>query len=240
MGRCDDAEQQDPAPDRGPSGGHVTVTRAPTDPLDKLCREAVELTGASSCGVTVLTRDGQSLTAHASGPEAQQIEDLQHTLGEGPGPDASRSGVAVLASDLSDPAGPALERWPTFTREVIDAGVLAAYAFPLLLGTARIGALTLYRDFPGILSPRQLTHGFSTADAVAITLAAKGDGVPEPDLADVMKVHRAAGMAMVQLGVPIDQALLRMRAIDYREGTSSDELADAILRRSRRLSEVDR
>ncbi len=54
-----------------------------------------------------------------------------------------------------------------------------------------------------------------------------------------MRVHQAAGMVMVQLAMPIDQALLRMRAIAFSEGTSVDELADAIVMRRRRLAEED-
>ena len=162
--------------------------------------------------------------AHASAPQAQVVEDLQHTLGEGPGIDASRSGVAVLVPDLADADDPALAEWPTFARDAVDSGVLAAFAFPLLLGTARIGAMSLYRTSPGALSSEQLTHGLVTADSVALSLADKGDGLPSPDQADPMRVHQAAGMAMVQLGVPIDQALLRMRAVAFAEGATVDEL----------------
>ena len=74
---------------------------------------------------------------------------------------------------------------------------------------------------------------------MALTLAQKGDGLPVPDQADPMRVHQAAGMAMVQLGVPIDQALLRMRAVAFSEGTTVDDLADALLLRRRRLSQED-
>jgi hypothetical protein len=116
---------------------------------------------------------------------------------------------------------------------------LAAFAFPLLLGTAQIGAMSLYRNSPGGLSSDQLTQGLVTADSVALTLAHKGDGLPAPDQADPMRVHQAAGMAMVQLGVPIDQALLRMRAIAFAEGSTVDELADAVVLRQRRLSQED-
>jgi hypothetical protein len=187
----------------------------------------------------MLTDGGQSVTAHASAPQAQVIENLQHTIGEGPGVDASRSGAAVLVPDLTDAGDPALARWPTFARDAVDSGVLAAFAFPLLLGTARIGAMSLYRTSPGGLNPEQFSRGLATADSVALTLAEKGDGLPAPDQADPMRVHQAAGMAMVQLGVPIDQALLRMRAIAFSEGSTVDDLADAILVRRRRLSEED-
>jgi GAF domain len=218
------------------------VTKAPSDELEWLCRAAVTVTGVSSCGVTMLTESGQSVTAHTSALQAQVVEDLQHTFGEGPGVDASRSGALVLVPDLADPADPALARWPTFAREAVDSGVLAAFAFPLLLGSSRIGAMSLYRDAPGGLSPQQLTQGLATADSVAFSLAEKGDGLPatdEIDQGDPMRVHQAAGMAMVQLGVPIDQALLRMRATAFTEGITVDELADAVVSQRRRLDEED-
>jgi hypothetical protein len=215
------------------------VTSTSADHLVRLCRAAVTVTGVSSCGVTMLTDGGQSVTAHASNPTAQTVEDLQHTFGEGPGVDASNSGAAVLVPDLTDGTNVTLRRWPTFAHEAVETGVLAAFAFPLLLGTSRIGALSFYRDVPGGLSSQQLSHGLITADSVAITLAENGDGLPAVDQADPMRVHQAAGMAMVQLGVPIDQALLRMRAIAFAEGTTVDELADAVLTRRRKFSQED-
>jgi hypothetical protein len=187
----------------------------------------------------MITDGGQSVTAHSSAPQSQVVEDLQHTLGEGPGVDASDSGASVLVADLRDAEDPAVRRWPTFADQAVDIGVLAAFAFPLLLGTSRIGAMSLYRDSPGALSSRQLAQGLVTADSVALTLVEKGDGLPSPDETDPMRVHQAAGMAMVQLDVPIHQALLRMRAIAFAEGTSVDELADAILWRRRRMSQED-
>ena len=218
---------------------HVGTTAA-ADELERLCRAAVTITGVNSCGVTMVTDGGQSVTAHASDPRARVIEDLQHTLGEGPGVDASGSGAAVLVPDLTDAADVALRRWPTFASEAVSSGVRAAFALPLLLGRARIGALSLYRDTSGPLSSRQLSGGLVTADSVALNLASNGDGLPPPDEGDPMKVHQAAGMAMVQLDMPIDQTLLRMRAIAFSEGTSVDELADAIVMRRRRLAEEDR
>lgn len=218
------------------------MTTAPTDQLARLCRAAVKVTGVSSCGVTMVTDGGQSITAHASDSAAQAVEDLQHTFGEGPGVDASSSGAAVLVPDLSDARDEAIKRWPTFAQEAVESGVLAAFAFPLVLGTSRIGAMSLYRDAPGRLSSQQLSHGLVAADSVALTLVENGDGLPgadQADQADPMSVHQAAGMAMVQLGVTIDQALLRMRAVAFTDGTTVDELADAIVKRRRTLSQED-
>ena len=214
-------------------------------PIDErlvwLCRAAVKVTGVTSCGVTMVTRSGQSITAHATDHQARSVEDLQHTLGEGPGVAASESGAAVMVPDLGDRRDRTLERWPTFVGEVVGLGIRAAFAFPLLLGTSRIGALTFYRVEPGALSTEEISRGWVSADAVALTLAEQGEALPSGvGELDPMSVHQAAGMVMVQLGVPIDQALMRMRATAFAEGRTVDELAEAIVRRRRRLSEEDR
>ena len=226
---------------RGRSAEGRRVTSGPVeDQLEWLCQAAVAVTEVSCCGVTMLTQGGQSVTAHASDERAKAVEDLQHTLGEGPGVAASASGAAVLVPDLRNGHPETLDRWPLFARDAVELGVLAAFAFPLLLGTSRIGAFNLYRTSTGALSSQQLSQGLAAADSVAMTLAENGDGLPTRiDHTDPMRVHQAAGMAMVQIGVPIDQALLRMRAVAFAEGRSVDELADEILNRRRRLSQED-
>lgn len=206
-----------------------------------LCGAAVSVTRVTSCGVTMVTSGGQSLTAYASNDDAYAVENLQHTVGEGPGVAAGASGAAVLIPDVRDLRDLTVQRWPTFAREAADLGVRAAFAFPLLLGTSSIGALSLYRTEPGMLSPEGVSQGWVTADAVALRLADPGEPGPgRTDDVDPMRVHQAAGMVMVQLDLSIDQALLRMRATAYAEGQTVDDLADTIVERRRRLSKEDR
>ncbi len=210
------------------------------DQLVWLCRAAVEATGVSSCGVTMSVNGGQSVTAHASDSRASAVEDLQHTLGEGPGVAASSSGAAVLVPNLNDLGAAAFQRWPTFAKQAVELGVHAAFAFPLLLGTSSVGALSFYRNERGDLSAEELVQGWITADAVTLALVDPAEQVPGGvEQLDPLRVHQAAGMVTVQLGIPIDQALLRMRGAAIAEGLSVDELADAIVQRSRRLSKED-
>ena len=183
---------------------------------------------------------GQSVTAYASDGQAHAVENLQHTLGEGPGVAASESGVAVLVPDLQDRHDRNLDRWPVFAEESGSTGIRAAFAFPLLLGTASIGAFSLYRREAGTLTPDGISQGWVTADAVALSLADPGEPATRSgEVSDPMRVHQAAGMVVVQLDLPIDQALLRMRAIAFAEGQTVDELADSIVDRRRRLSKEE-
>lgn len=209
------------------------------DQLARLCGSAVQMMGVTCCGVRVQARGGH-VTAHASDGRARAVEDLQHTLGEGPGVAASDSGAGVFVHDLEDLADSGYGRWPTFAKDAVDLGVRAAFAFPLLLGTSSVGALSLYRTGPGELSVDGVARGWDTAGAVALTLARSGEPVQETGAPlDPMRVHQAAGMVTVQLGVPIDEAMLRMRGAAFAEGVSVDELADTIVQRQRRLSKED-
>ncbi len=214
------------------------MTASLEDQLDRLCRSAVEVAAADGCGVTLMTRSGQSLNVHVTDGRIKDIEDLQHTLGEGPGVAAAQSGAAVLVPDLRDLADHGKERWPAFAKEVVRMDFTAAFAFPLLLGTISVGALSLYRTGPGPLSIEQSTGAQLTADSVALVLARGGLGSLNPD-GDPMQVHQAAGMLTVQLGVSIDEALLHLRATSYAEGQTADALAADIVSRRRRLSKEE-
>ncbi len=147
----------------------------------------------------MVTSGGQSVTAHASNLLAGTVEDLKHTLGEGPGVAASDSGAAVLVPDLVDLTDVNAGQWPTFAKESAAIGVRAAFAFPLLLGTASSGAFSLYRTAAGGLSLDELSQGWISADAVALTLAGPEEHLVEAGHLDPMRVHQAAGV-VVQVG----------------------------------------
>ena len=51
-----------------------------------------------------------------------------------------------------------------------------------------------------------------------------------------MVVHQAAGMAMVQLGTSLPEALVRLRATAFAEGISINDLATDLVSRRRRLA----
>jgi len=190
-----------------------------------------------------------SLTVAGRGPEAvwsfsqasAVVEDLQFTLGQGPGPDSARTGAMLTAGDLLADT----ERWPDLRAAIAEMKlpVRALYCFPLSLGAINVGVLTLARTRPGALLPWQ----FSDAQALAAALTAwylggNGAGLrPEPDSTPPLElnraeVHQATGMLSVQLGVPLDQALLRLRAHAYAHTRPLRDVAADIVGRRLRLS----
>jgi ANTAR domain len=174
----------------------------------------------------------------------ERLAELQLMLGEGPCHDVLAAGAPVLTADLDD--GVSARRWPAFAVEASRAGAAAMFAFPLIAGAIKAGAMGLYRDSPGPLPGRQFGDALLLADTATVLLldaadSADGDGAMldghAPDLAlHRAEIDQATGMVMVQLGVPAAQAFVRLRAYAYASDRRLAEVASDIVARRLRLS----
>ena len=81
-----------------------------------------------------------------------QLDERQFTLDEGPCLLAIRLRAPVMVSDLG--GAEAFTTWPGFVHGATRDGALAAFAFPLQVGSAPFGTVELYRGGPGGLSGR--------------------------------------------------------------------------------------
>ena len=114
----------------------------------RLCGASARVLEVSGAALALVSEDCVWATLCASDEVAGRLEDLQFTLGEGPGIDAYHGGQAVLEPDL-DGTG---SRWPVFTEAATAVGVRAVFAFPMRIGVIRVGVLSLYRKKPGSLA----------------------------------------------------------------------------------------
>jgi hypothetical protein len=162
----------------------------------------------------------------------RQLADLQLTLGEGPLLDASASSGPVLVSDLAD--GEWATRWPAFAPAASAAGAAAIFAFPLVVGAIRAGALGLYRDRPGPLSDFQLGDALVFADTATMLLLDAQDG-PVGVASYRAEIDQATGMLTEQLGVGIADAFVRLRAYAYVNDIQLADFARDIVARRLRL-----
>ena len=101
-------------------------------------------------GAAIQVQSGGALggIAATSGGRAEQLSELEYTLGEGPGIDAVRTSRPVLVGDLE---GVGSARWPAYAAALLDSGISAVFAFPLQVGAAGVGVLLLYGHSPGSL-----------------------------------------------------------------------------------------
>ncbi len=171
-----------------------------------------------------------------------ELEELQFTLGQGPGVDAS-AGAAVLVADLLGAAG----RWPVFVPAAVALGVRAVFALPLRIGAISVGTLLAHRATPGPLLDGALADVFALAGAITVLLVhQQSTGVDRikpgwaPPATYRAQVHQATGMISVQLGVSVAEALVRLRAYAYADGRLIAEVAADVVDRRLRFDENNR
>ncbi len=209
--------------------------------LDRLCWAAVDELGLDQVSVTLMTTAGSSVLVASAGSAGPGIQELQFDLGEGPGRDAYAAGRPVLVPDLLTAKG----QWPGFAPAATERGVAAVFAFPLQLGAVRFGVLVCARDQAGPLDKRELSACLIFAEVATELLldsSPTGDH-PDPQLHAAFHAHdevyQAQGMVMVDLAVPLDVALARMRAAAFADGISLLDLAGDVVAGRRTLLPTD-
>lgn len=204
------------------------------------CARALGADGLALSLLVGADRTAELLWCH---PElSARFDELQFTLGEGPGPDAVRTGSPVVEPDLDRVRA---ERWPALLPAARDLGVTGVCCFPIGIGAIRLAVLTVLCDGDRRLSAQQYTD--ATALTTALTGAflngdPRGDGrargfgmfLEQPSGLRRAAVHQATGMVSVQLSVSMEEALLRLRAHAYgSERPLGEVAADVVARRLR-------
>jgi hypothetical protein len=213
------------------------------DLLQRVCCAAAEALSASGAGISVMTADGTRGVCATSDPVSERVEELQFTLGEGPCIDAFASRRPVLTADLAETE---TYQWPVYAPAARDDGVRAVFAFPLQVGAARLGVMDIFRDRVGALTDEELRTAFGFAEVTVDALlnmqedkdAHDGDRSAVLDVGRRAALFQAQGMVMVQLGVTIGEALVRMRAYAYAENRRLEDVARDVVNRQLRLDET--
>ena len=207
-----------------------------------LCEVSRRVLGVTAAGIMLFTNEVPLGSASTASAVAVAVESLQFALGEGPCVDAYRHDRPVLEPDLASPGTP---RWPAFTRPALEAGVGAIFAFPVGVGSARLGVLDLILDRPGALTDDQHADALVMATVAAESLLAMQAGAHPGVLAVELQansnfhyvVHQAAGMLSAQLEVSVGEALLRLRAHAFVVERSLAAVAVDIVGRRLRLGD---
>ena len=163
-----------------------------------------------------------------------RLEDLQFSLGEGPCRDAFDIGRPVTEPDL-ERRRPG--RWPNYSHTALGLGARGVFAFPLSVGSARIGVLTLYQDAAGPLTHDQTADSLVVADVLAQTMMTIQARSKPSAMSDVLtdasahraEVHQASGMLAVQLDIKVAEALIRIRAHAFATDQSVADVAQLIV-----------
>lgn len=203
-----------------------------------LCAEVLQVSGVA---VSVLMPDGGSDVIWRTEGVSARLDELQFTLGQGPGVDAAASGELVLEADLD---GVPAARWPVFTPAALDLGVRAVFAIPLQIGAIRLGVLLVQRDAAGPMDGGALTDLLVFAGAATSALLESGtagsapEWRPEQPSGYRAEVHQATGMISAQLEVSQAEALIRLRAHAYSHRRGLADVAAEVVARRLRFDET--
>ncbi|MEV1026881.1 ANTAR domain-containing protein [Streptomyces sp. NPDC050264] len=179
---------------------------------------------------------GQELVWFSDETSAR-LEDLQFVLGQGPS-QVFEGGTGTR--EVPDLGQLLARQWPQFTVEAETLGIAALFVWPLNIGAARVGTMTGYRCTTGPLTAEQSAQGWLVADALAQRLLNRwpdtGDPGRAPGGAGSMglhraEVHQATGVISQRLGVPLVEALDRLRARAYASGRSLSDTARTVIER---------
>jgi len=122
---------------------------------DRLCAACVEMLGVDGAALSVMYDGALSRSFGASSPTSRELDELQFVLGQGPCLDSVSALAPALAGDLDARTG---TRWP------------AVFPLPVAVASIQVGALDLYRNEPGDLSPAGLDGALIAAELAALPL----------------------------------------------------------------------
>jgi hypothetical protein len=197
---------------------------------------------ADGVAITLEYLSDNRVTLCASDEVAAALESLQEVLGQGPGFEAARNDVVVVA-DLD---GDADQRWPMLAQTLESRyGPLRVYAVPVHANGGVGGVATLHTGRQQSLAEPDDRVAFlvNAVGAALVTEAAaqhaeghlqSGEGWSSRSL-----VHQATGMVMAQVRVTPDDALALLRGHAYALATDIDDVARRVVARGINFSNFD-
>lgn len=213
------------------------------DVLRRLCCAATKDLKLSGAVVNMLVDAAASVVVAATDETSRRLGELHFDFGEGPAQESFATGRSMLLGNLEAVAG----RWPGYGQAALSLDARAIFVFPLRVGAARFGLLTLVDDRPHALTQEELERCLSFAALAAELLidgpGARPKGQLDSELMDALdfrsEVYQAQGMVMVDLGINLGAALARMRAHAFAAGLELGQLsADIVGGRTRLARDV--
>lgn len=223
----------------------VTALASALELNTSLCSPFLGVLPVDGAGISTLGVPFGSEIVCASDPLAARLEEVQLDLGEGPSWLAKRTRRPVLMSDIRNKS---TQAWPIFAEAIHDDEVGGLFAFPLLIGSLSIGAVTLFTSTPGSLTDEQAADasqlsGIAARQVLRRSLSTREPHIDSddraPDLAEHSRrvIHQATGMALVQLNVSAADALLIIRGHAFAHGRSVRDIATDIVEKRLDLSQ---
>jgi len=207
----------------------VDELSAQPDSVAAVADSVVRLFPVDGAAVSTLGAFLGNGTVSSSDPFAARIDELQFDLGEGPCWDALRTTQPVFEADLRGRQG---RVWPSFSTAVEDR-VGAIFAFPMIVGPLRIGAMDMYASNPVELDRTQAARAVQLAGLVGrnILRLAIAEAGENPGATRVARrsIHQATGMVLAQLDISAEEAGLVIQGHAFATNRPMSDVAEDVL-----------
>jgi transcriptional regulator with GAF, ATPase, and Fis domain len=130
----------------------------------QLIDSTMTLLPIDAAGILLGDPKGELHVFASSSEQTRLLELLQVEADIGPCLEAYRTGQPVLVAELEAEAA----RWPAFAERAAEYGFNAVTALPLRLRAERVGALNLFRNQTGMMTPADVVVAQALADVATI------------------------------------------------------------------------
>jgi GAF domain-containing protein len=197
---------------------------APT--LQQITNAAKQLFSADGAGLMLVDAEGQLRWASASDQTAQNVEDGQERLAQGPCAVAFSQRLPAAIGNIHAEPG-----WAEFTQVLVSEGICAALSVPVELDGGVIGTLDIYARQARDWDPSEVAALQAYAGLVASLLSAAVTAQAKGRLADQLQaalehrwlIEQAKGVIMGREQLDAQAAFERLRGVAR---SSTRRLAD--------------
>jgi transcriptional regulator with GAF, ATPase, and Fis domain len=211
----------------------ITSAASLTEAVGDLLKVTEDILPADvHCGVTLISQ-GEPATFAATGLRPEILDEVKYAGGDGPCMEAVRSRDIVLSQDLSTDT-----RWPAWSANAREYGVLSVLAYPFDVDPLTLGALNLYGARADAFTGDLPILAMLVADHASLLLRVRMRQLTQEERlshftetqAGDPSIERAIGIIMAQRGCPPEQALRHLHDAATQLGVGLPAVAERLVR----------
>ncbi len=181
--------------------------------------------GVDAAGVLMIGKGGKWDSFGGTSDLPHLLDELQMKYGEGPCVEAALDEVIVRTEDFRTE-----ERWPQYSPEVVQLGVLSGLSFKLYTANRTAGALNLFAFKPNAFDGESETIGIVLAAHAAAAILASREGEElQSALSTRDRIGQAKGIIMERYGVDDIRAFEMLRRLSQDSNTKLIDVAARVI-----------
>ena len=206
-----------------------------------LSTTCVSALGAQAAGVMITNQSGGLRVVAASDEDTHSLELFEIQRHEGPCYESATTGHLVLLEDMEQ-----TPLWPAFSAEALALGHRSAIAVPLQIDGALIGALNVFWAEPQVFTDQVIRYARAFAELTAMGIANQDRAIDLHELAirleeaahERIMIEQAKGMLSVQGHLSMNESFALMKDYGLRSGKPLLTIADEVIDRRVRASDM--